>query len=265
MKKRSLVAAIAMLIVSAIVLTSSTYAWFASNGAATVGAMNANVANNDGTLQVMATTSAIANSQWKTALTSADYTGYTTALTPVSMAKNANDGPSFYKASYDGVTFTAGSNGTVSDYLKYGFDVKYDNASENAATVSMVPTWSDTSDFIYALVEVTAGGTTTYYMFSSGSYTPVTAITGEVTDTKGSGASVDVIDAADSGFANASMGSVAGVETGASGTAITFSAAASSSTTANVNIYIWAEGQDPQCSGITAAGAGSMSFNISVA
>lgn len=264
MKKRSLVAAIAMLIVSAIVLTSSTYAWFASNGAATVGAMNANVANNDGTLQVMATTNAIANSQWKTSLSSADYTGYTTALTPVSMYMN-NGAPSFYKAAYDGVTFTAGSNGTVSDYLKYGFDVKYDNASENAATVSMVPTWSDSSDFVYALVEVAAGGSTTYYLFSSGSYVPLTGLTGEVTDTKGAGASIDIIDAADSGYANATMGNTNGTTAGASGTAITFTAAAGDSTTANVNIYIWAEGQDPQCSGITAAGTGSMSFNISVA
>lgn len=45
MKKRSLFAAVAMLIVSAIVLTSATYAWFATGGAATqVGTITGNVA-----------------------------------------------------------------------------------------------------------------------------------------------------------------------------------------------------------------------------
>ena len=62
MKKRSLVAAIAMLIVSAIVLTSSTYAWFASNSAANVETISANVANNDGSLQIMATEAAVTGS-----------------------------------------------------------------------------------------------------------------------------------------------------------------------------------------------------------
>ena len=54
MKKRSLVAAIAMLMVSAIVLTSSTYAWFATSSAAAVDKFSATVTNNSGSLTVQA-------------------------------------------------------------------------------------------------------------------------------------------------------------------------------------------------------------------
>ena len=44
MKKRSLFAAVAMLIVSALVLTSATYAWFATGGPAQIKGLNGNVA-----------------------------------------------------------------------------------------------------------------------------------------------------------------------------------------------------------------------------
>ncbi|MBQ2812726.1 MAG: hypothetical protein IJE63_05680, partial [Clostridia bacterium] len=54
MKKRSLVAALAMLMVSAIVLTSSTYAWFATGKTAKVSNVSATVGNSDGNILVSA-------------------------------------------------------------------------------------------------------------------------------------------------------------------------------------------------------------------
>ncbi len=258
-----------MLIVSAIVLTSSTYAWFATNSSASVGEMSASVANNDGSLQVKATTAAVPGSDWKTSLTSADYTGVPRSMNPVSMAmvtESDTASPQFYKVAYDGTKFTAtgSGNGTPNgDYIKYGFDVQYINAGSATPTINLTPTWAIVSDFVYALVKVTNNGTTTYYMFrASGSYTPIVAMTGDVTDAKGTG-SVDVIDSGDSGWANATKGTYADdSENWTSGTSIDIQAAANDTTTINVEVYIWAEGQDPQCSGTTASGSGTMSFSI---
>jgi hypothetical protein len=55
MKKRSLIASIAMLLVSAIVLSTSTYAWFSAGAAVSVEKITASVQNTDGSLQVSAT------------------------------------------------------------------------------------------------------------------------------------------------------------------------------------------------------------------
>lgn len=265
MKKRSLVAAIAMLVVSAIVLTSSTYAWFASNSSASVSNISATVTNNDGSLQVMATDSAAAGAVWKTAIVATDYTGLPSALHPVSM--NINSGsPTFYKVTYDGQNFTAGSAGASNtDYLVYGFDVKYTNGGDSAATINVTPTWGDTSNFCYALIQLTAGGTTTNYILASaGSYTAVTNVTGTIDDS--TGATAAVIDATDDGYANATMGAaLGGATTTTSGTALTFSAAASTATTANVKVYIWAEGQDANCTGTVNSESAQISFGIGVA
>lgn len=267
MKKRSLVAAIAMLIVSAIVLTSSTYAWFATNSGATVGQISASVANNDGSLQIKASESAAAGATWKTGLVSTDFTGLPSAFNPVSMAM-VSGAPSFYSVNYDGTMFKASGSDTASvnvDYMKYGFDVQYINASADQPNIRITPTWSDTSDFCYALVKVASGSTTTFYMFqSAGSYVPVTGLNGDITDTKGSGASVDIIDSADVGFANAATGNYASVTSINSGDNIDIQALASDTTSIDVDVYIWAEGQDAQCSGTTASGSATLSFALSV-
>ncbi len=274
MKKRSLVAAVAMLVVSAIVLTSATYAWFAASSTASVGTMSTAVANNDGSLQVKATISAAGTPAWKTALTAADYSGYATTLTPVSMSiANVADGPSFYKVAYDGVSFSVAedTNGTATDFMTYGFDVQYVNAAGGAAkTFKIVPTWADTSNFCYALIKVECGSTTKYYMLGGNSYVPVTAIAAgtTITDGKGESAAVDIIDSADTNHTNATMGSISSDvnQIASSANTVTFNAAAGGesgvTTTASVTVWIWAEGQDAQCSGTTAAGAASLTFAI---
>lgn len=270
MKKRSLVAAIAMLIVSAIVLTSSTYAWFATNSSASVDTMSANVANNDGSLQIRAAEGAAGTARWKTSLTSADYTGIPNNLNPVSMAM-VSGAPSFYIAAYDGTKFTATGSGNASvnsDYIKYGFDVQYVNGGATTPTITITPSWSDTSDFCYAIVKVAANSTTTYYLFdASGSYTPITAVNGDIIDNKTADTPIDVIDDGDTngdinaskgGFTGATKWSTAGIS------AIEVTAAANTTTAIDVDVYIWAEGQDEDCSGTTAAGTATMSFSLGV-
>lgn len=68
-KKRAFISAIAMLIVSAIVLTSSTFAWFTMSKKATVEQMNLTVTSPEG-IQISANTNA-----WTTAITLSDLTG----------------------------------------------------------------------------------------------------------------------------------------------------------------------------------------------
>ena len=68
-KKRAFISAIAMLIVSAIVLTSSTFAWFTMSKKATVEQMNLTVTSPEG-IQISANTNA-----WTTAITLSDLKG----------------------------------------------------------------------------------------------------------------------------------------------------------------------------------------------
>lgn len=69
MKKRSLVAALAMLMVSAIVLTSSTYAWFATGTTAKVSTINAEINNDSGSIKL----SADGGSTYVTSLSYSDF------------------------------------------------------------------------------------------------------------------------------------------------------------------------------------------------
>ncbi len=267
MKKRSLVAALAMLVVSAIVLTSSTYAWFATSSAATVDKFSASVTNNSGSLTVQAVNDGVPGTK-KTALASTDFTSLVQYLQPVSLY--IDNGVKVNKVAYDAAKFDAFSTASnKSDYLYYEYNAEYINGGEGVATVNMIPTFTadEAGKFLYGLLEVTAGGSTTYYIFDghSGSYVPVKALSnGEVKDTNGN----NIIDANDEGYSAADMAaSVATVATStASGATIQlFDAPAGETTTANIKVYVWAEGQDDNCSGIVNAASAGFNFALSVA
>lgn len=267
MKKRSLVAALAMLVVSAIVLTSSTYAWFATSSAAAVDKFSATVTNNSGSLTVQAINNGTPGAK-KTTLTSNDFTGLTTVLQPVSLY--IDGGVKVNKVAYDAAkfdTFTAATKNA--EYLYYEFNAEYINGGKADATINMTPTFTADAagKFLYGLLEVTAGGTTTYYFFdtASGSYVPVKALsTGLVKDTNGN----NIIDGEDEGYSAADMAAnVASVATQAvSGDALNlFAAPAGATTTANIKVYVWAEGQDPECSGIVNSASAGFNFTLAVA
>ena len=116
-KKRAFVSAIAMLIVSAIVLTSSTFAWFSMSKQATVDSMDLTVSSPEG-IQISANASAwtanltideIFNTDDKTTSRYDAYEGntnlYPTDLVPVSSAfeyaNSATGVVNFYKATLD--------------------------------------------------------------------------------------------------------------------------------------------------------------------
>ncbi len=265
MKKRSLVAALAMLVVSAIVLTSSTYAWFATSSAAAVDKFSATVTNNSGSLTVQAVNNGTPGAK-KTTLTSADFTGLTDVLQPVSLY--IDGGVNVNKVAYDAAkfdTFTAATKNA--EYLYYEFNAEYINGGEAGATVKMTPTFATEAQFCYGLLEVTFGGETKYYFYdtAAGSYVPVKALSnGEVKDTNGN----NIIDDADEGYSAADM--AANVATAAtssvSGDAIDlFAAPAGETSTANIKVYVWAEGQDAECSGIVNSAASGFNFTLAVA
>jgi hypothetical protein len=117
MKKRSLFAAVAMLIVSALVLTSATYAWFTAGGAATVGAITGNVMESGKGVMVKTT---VSGAQWTGTLAGSAFTGANDHLIM------NNNGQTYHPvSSADGVNFcayTLNSNafaadeGTISNY-----------------------------------------------------------------------------------------------------------------------------------------------------
>jgi hypothetical protein len=287
MKKRSLFAAVAMLIVSAIVLTSATYAWFAARSTASVGALSASVTNSDGNLLVKATgTYAVTGSDFKGAITSADYTGYPTELNPVSFRKSGtgnlmNTTP--IAVNYDGAVFTPGTlvnpatdgNDKV-EYQHYSFQVKYTtNDTSVAKKVTATPTFTRGGNFMYCYVETSYNGTTNGYWYGSDSYYPVvSAITANtsITDVKtgdpaANNAIIDSTGAENAGN-NVATTAITTDDTASFDLMSGLVATESSGTvtagtgTATVDVYIWAEGQDPQCTGTNSAAGTGISFQL---
>lgn len=101
MKKRSLFAAVTMLIVSAMVLTSATYAWFNVGGAATVGTMYGTVMTAEPGVRVKTQET---GANWTNKLTPEDFTGW------------ANTNPNHFAQTwvYD-ATANSGAGGYVLD------------------------------------------------------------------------------------------------------------------------------------------------------
>ncbi len=134
LKKRAFISAIAMLIVSAIVLTSSTFAWFAMATQVNVDSMELNITSLDGIVFSANTTN------WTTSLTSADFTNvqsstqrygayadnhnnFPSKLAPVSSSCfTRGQYPTFYVASIDDKGILTSKKFT-SDYSTTASDV----------------------------------------------------------------------------------------------------------------------------------------------
>ena len=137
LKKRTFISAIAMLIVSAIVLTSSTFAWFSMAKRVEVESMELNITSPDG-VQISGNASA-----FTTMLTLADLKGETTArwaayegnennfpelLVPSSSNMNVSRSlPTFYAGSIDDsgyINATQVASDTTSGYVAFDIFVK---------------------------------------------------------------------------------------------------------------------------------------------
>ena len=253
MKKRSLVAAVAMLIVSALVLTTATYAWFAAGSAATVGSIATTVSNSDGSLLVSSTNT---EGSWKTALTYADFDGLFetgNTLYPVSVTPSAD--PAFVGCSYDGYTFEAGEAAAKgAKYLDYTWYFKSANQDKSVVLTPGFTTGTG-SQFVYGLLIVNNN----YYVFGANgdSYTPIKEINTKATE--GQTTQNAIIDAAE-----VTQGALAdsAVTVNAPGT---ITVAATADTSYSVRCIVWAEGQDAGCAGsVSNVGAG-FSFSLAIA
>jgi len=281
MKKRSLFAAVAMLIVSAIVLTSATYAWFtASADTVAVDAISAKVTKSDGSIQIKANynKSATAGEAWTDVLHASDFiysANQPLNAVSVDFGSGSNGvyttmgGP--IKVDYDGSNFTGGNTptdgneGSTVDYIHYSFDVRMTSSSPDGKTVTMTPDFTRGGSFIYAAVKVGDN----YYVYDGGnsdSYVPVKTVVGTIVDNDENGEKA-IIDSNDSNYVAGNMGNTVN---GAAVSAIelwnannTKSADGSIKTfTQTVNVYIWAEGNDTNCRGTVDTSGTSLEFTF---
>lgn len=250
MKKRSLVAAIAMLMVSAIVLTSSTYAWFATGTTAKVSNISASVSNTQGNIQISAN-----GKDYSTSLDYSDFvTGDTgnfkpTTFNPVSFTPTAK---SFVAGSIEQDATTG--NPTSGKFIFDATSVTVDQASvvvlniyvksDVDCTVEITPNMTGaTYDFIYSAIFDQKDNFKVYNKTSSRGYTPVNAAVDGV-DMNGN-AIMDANDklATNIGEEYSALGSLVN----ATDAAFTLSLTANKAET--ITLYVWAEGNDQACSG----------------
>jgi len=213
MKKRSLIASIAMLLVSAIVLSTSTYAWFSAGAAVSVEKITASVQKTDGSILISATG---AENTWGYTLETATITALfnnasetdyvnPTSLVPVSVmpgtAISGADG-TFDNASGTGTAFSMVKGTFTSDFLDHDGDesattedipvyklvtgtanddtagkyltYKFYIKADAACSVTLTPTFTTGKNFVLGSVEVDSK-TYVYSNANTISYKPVKA------------------------------------------------------------------------------------------
>jgi len=258
MKKRSLFAAVAMLIVSAVVLTSATYAWFAGNASVAVQTISANVNTSDGSILISPD-----NTDWsKTTLTAADFTESTENIPSASAKMNPIDVDAncvnLRTASFgdSGTTITINGAASPTDYTHFDFYLKSPTTANQA--VKLKATFGDSTNYGYAAVKIGDGSWTIISRDANG-YTPLAVNTGNTTDNGDF-----VIGEGDAGYAGliATTPQAIGVTNGVYETNITLGDIDAST---KVDVIMWAEGQDLQCTKAVDTSAMSIGFEITLA
>ena len=245
MKKRSLVAALAMLLVSALVLTSATYAWFAKSNSAQVQAVTTQAGNAGGALEV-----SVDQTNWKTTLTSKDL-GQTyeqsggvddltkpiaATLTPVDMLPGSGTSITWFGCNYTGQDFTASANG--SGYLHKTFYLRTDSVDKY---IELNPSFTP-SQFIWGMVIVDGQRV----IWGDGSYTPFSSGTLQATEVGTNDGVVSVGEVTTGALATDNGNPL--LVSQSNSTSITLTPAANKKTF-QIDYYIWAEGQDQDCYG----------------
>lgn len=268
MKKRSLVAALAMLMVSAIVLTSSTYAWFATGTTAKVSGISATVSNSSGNITISAN-----GTDYATTLEFGDFQGVTGNFTP------ANFAPVSFNP--EALTFVAGSiaqgedEGNTATFGKLVFNPAlatgdsdkyiqlkvYVKASVDCSVTVAADMAGSVYQFIYAAIYDDAEGTADYKVYNTAqrTYTPVTSATAGIdVDTDNIMTTKDtLIDGATeySALGNAVNSTVKDT--------VTLNLTANQAQT--ITVYVWAEGNDSLCVGNITSQACAVALNFTKA
>ncbi len=264
MKKRSLVAAIAMLMVSAIVLTSSTYAWFATGTTAKVSGISAQVSNTSGNITISAN-----GTDWSTALEYAAFQGQAGNFTPsdfspvsfdpinqafiagsIAQGEDAGDTNTFGKLVFTPATATNDNT----KFIKMKVYVK----SSVDCTVNVSADMSgSTYQFIYGAI-FEDDNTTNYQVYNTASrtYVPVIQATpGIDADTDGIMESTDTLT-----DGNAYTGLASQAVTTSTSDVVSLSLTADQPKT--ITVYVWAEGNDALCVGNISAQQCAVALNF---
>jgi len=248
MKKRSLFAAVAMLIVSAIVLTSATYAWFSSNTNAYMTAFSSNVSNSDGSIML----SADGGTNWLTTIAEGNFTNTTlqkcSAFTPVDCDARTTT-PTFVGGTLANGTWTKDASAATAGthYTEFTFKVK---TTVDVATVTCTPAFSTAAAFGYAAV-IVDGHIYVYGSEANRTYNCFQSSITSANDTNGN----DIIDSGDTSCPT--LNQVTATNPGT----ITFSTTAN--TPVDVRVLVWAEGQDEACTGSVQPSAIGIGFTFS--
>ena len=274
MKKRSLFAAVAMLIVSAIVLTSATFAWFQANGSVEVAGFNATTTSQGGGLLVSTTGGA---GTWKNALTYDDYAAVNSnvliasggTFTPVSGSVGADGSVSFIAGSLSGATFSYSGSATQG-YIKYTTYVQSPNVAGN---IQVAPTMNSDSPFVYYSVVVNqattnlkhytaaaTGNSTSTYTYNAIANTGETANANAAQDNNPANGIID--DAEKAALTLSSQPAVSPFNASTAQTALTF--AAEAGVAYEITVYCWAEGQDSDCVAGAAATSTTIGLDLSL-
>lgn len=287
MKKRSLFAAVAMLIVSAVVLTSATYAWFASGSRADIDTIGASISNSDGTLLI-----SVDSTNWGTNLEYADWFPGGTLITgnKVPATTDANTtypvlSPVSFDApngSFKGGSLSQDTDTSSAHYKDFQFsaasatagwiDLKYYVKSTAACNITITPTFSSDINFIYGAITATVNSSTTTNVVGKSTatgYIPVVASSGTAWDTTTANGIVDP--AEDTGAALLKQETVASsgdnqiVPLTGNNQKLTFTysqAMADAETAVECHIIIWAEGQDASCTGKVTSQSATMTLAL---
>jgi len=294
MKKRSLFAAVAMLIVSAIVLTSATFAWFQSNGAVTMEKMAATSAGQSVGLMVSATNT---EGSWVYDLKKSDYqnaSGNVIADTFAPVDAVVDPSASNYVAltngSLNNQDFTWENTASTAGFIKFTTYVK---SVSSDGDIRVGPTLGKASasgspnlaDFVYFAAKVepqtTGDAMAAKYYFANATTASKTyeAITGgnvTTNDIKYVDANVNsIIDAPSGGtdeftitkdsvtktLTHATMTSAnASFSQANADNALHFNAVAGN--VYKITIWVWAEGQDVDCNAQAAASSAEVQLNL---
>jgi len=151
-KSRAVVSAVAMLVVSAIALSSATYAWFSAGTQVSVQQVSASIGNNDGSLLISAD-----NTLFDYEVTTDDLLGYSANIFPMVSGTEVTDGGTFtpvsinpttgsvVAGSIDGTTHIFSSSAATGGYVKYSFWLKATTAMPN---VTITPTFTRGQPFV---------------------------------------------------------------------------------------------------------------------
>ena len=261
MKKRSLFAAVAMLIVSALVLTSATYAWFAVGGDADISAISADVCEAGSGVQLKTTAT---SAKWVNSLADTDFgaAGSSDSLASEYKPVSSAAGTAFKAYNLQTGNIYAEDTGTITGYYSTYFfyvgtvadgdsvdaTLKISGDAAAAARVAVfvkpagVSSWTDQS--------------VTSYLYSGQAesntcYAVVESVSG-VEDTVRNDIMDGTTETPSTNLAAQSITSEADDSTGATFT-ITTPGQIGATNNAMVKVVVWLEGNDASCTAINVA------------